>query len=192
MKRRIKVSMLECVKNINDIGPKLKEIRKLCGVKQSDIVKKLNITSGAVSSFEKTGDRFLPKIKQYVEVLGGSLTLQAGKGYSAVRLKDVGPDLKMIREMYKKSRKVIAKNLDIWPCAVEGFEKNGNNSKLSTIEQYVKVLGQSFNISVEFQANTVANTVLGEKIREKFNREEFNIVCNDRYMFVLPIVCSEP
>lgn len=63
--------------SVEDIGPELKKFRKMSGLTQTEMAKRLSIQQAAVSKIESGGDTHLSTIKKYVKALGASLRIDA-------------------------------------------------------------------------------------------------------------------
>jgi len=70
--------------NINDtVGASLKRLRKLSGLTQTEMAKKLNVGQAAISKIEGRGDLQLSTIEKFVEALGATLKINASFPLSA-------------------------------------------------------------------------------------------------------------
>ena len=54
---------------------RLQEIRKVAGVTQASVSQKLGMAQSNVSRLEKGSDLLLSTLRQYIEAIGGTLTL---------------------------------------------------------------------------------------------------------------------
>lgn len=63
--------------DIQDVGCALKGLRKMSGLTQAEMAKRLNIQQAAVSKIENGDDQHLSTVKRFVEALGASLRIDA-------------------------------------------------------------------------------------------------------------------
>ena len=63
--------------SVDDIGPALKNLRKMSDLTQVEMAKRLDVQQSAVSKIENGGDVHLSTIKKYVEALGATLRMDA-------------------------------------------------------------------------------------------------------------------
>jgi transcriptional regulator with XRE-family HTH domain len=59
------------------VGQSLRALRKLAGLTQTDIAKRLKVGQAAVSKIERRGDVQISSLKKYLEALGATLRIDA-------------------------------------------------------------------------------------------------------------------
>jgi predicted transcriptional regulator/DNA-binding XRE family transcriptional regulator len=60
-----------------DVGRALRDLRKMSGLTQAELAKRLNVQQPTVSKIENADDQQLSTVKKYVEALGASLRIDA-------------------------------------------------------------------------------------------------------------------
>ncbi len=73
----IEASVRHGSERLDDVGPALKALRKMSGLTQTQLAKRLNVQQAAVSKIERGGDQHLSTLKNYVEALGAKLRIDA-------------------------------------------------------------------------------------------------------------------
>lgn len=81
------------------VGERLRALRELTGLSQSQLAARLRISQGALSRLEKRADLQLSTMKAYVELLGASLKIEVAFANNAQRL-DLFDDTRVDDDQY--------------------------------------------------------------------------------------------